>query len=174
MNSIKSVLENQNRYLDDLTEYVNELKIRAGDKMLDKFSEMRQFSMETIKENDIFYIGDATEMLIPSYINKVESFGVISPTNKKPIFHNRFVMPIKDVDGKVLNLVGYSKEADERYVKIESCAEKQDAVNKKFANDDTRIKLFEQKFKTWEWMLKTIVAGVLGTLLTSMLSLILK
>lgn len=116
MNSIKSVLENQNRYLDNLTEYVNELKIRAGDKMLDKFSEMRQFSMETIKENDIFYIGDATEMLIPSYINKVESFGVISPTNKKPIFHNRFVIPIKDIDGRVLNLVGYSKEADERYV----------------------------------------------------------
>ena len=65
-------------------------------------------------------------------------------------------------------------EADERYVKIESCAEKQDAVNKKFANDDTRIKLFEQKVKTWEWMLKTIVAGVIGTLLTSILSLIIK
>ena len=65
-------------------------------------------------------------------------------------------------------------EADERYVKIESCAEKQDAVNKKFANDDTRIKLFEQKVKTWEWMLKTIVAGVIGTLLTSILSLVLK
>lgn len=65
-------------------------------------------------------------------------------------------------------------EADERYVKIESCAEKQEAVNKKFANDDTRIKLFEQKVKTWEWMLKTIVAGVIGTLLTSILSLIIK
>lgn len=65
-------------------------------------------------------------------------------------------------------------EADERYVKIESCAGKQDAVNKKFADDDTRIKLFEQKVKTWEWMLKTIVAGVIGTLLTSILSLIIK
>lgn len=65
-------------------------------------------------------------------------------------------------------------EADERYVKIETCAEKQDAYNKKFANDDTRIKLFEQKIKTWEWMLKTIVAGVIGTLLTSILSLVLK
>lgn len=68
----------------------------------------------------------------------------------------------------------FFEEADERYVKIESCAEKQDAVNKKFANDDTRIKLFEQKVKTWEWMLKTIVAGVIGTLLTSILSLIIK
>jgi ABC-type phosphate/phosphonate transport system permease subunit len=65
-------------------------------------------------------------------------------------------------------------EADERYVKIETCAEKQETYNKKFANDDTRIKLFEQKIKTWEWMLKTIVAGVIGTLLTSILSLVLK
>lgn len=116
MSSLESVLKSQNKYTDELTDYVNELKARAGGKMLDKFAEMRKFSLETIKENDIFYIGDATEMLIPSYINKVESFGVISPTNKKPIFHNRFVMPIKDIDGRVLNLVGYSKEADERYV----------------------------------------------------------
>lgn len=65
-------------------------------------------------------------------------------------------------------------EADERYVKIEDCNEKQANVNKKFANDDTRIKLFEQKVKSWEWMLKTIAAGVVGTLLTSILSIILK
>jgi ABC-type phosphate/phosphonate transport system permease subunit len=65
-------------------------------------------------------------------------------------------------------------EADKRYVKIESCSEKQDTVNEKFANDDTRIKLFEQNVKTWEWMLKTIAAGVIGTLLTSILSLIIK
>lgn len=116
MSNLKSVLDNQDTYCNALTDYVNELRIRAGDRMLDRFAEMRQFSMETIKENDIFYIGDATEMLLPSYIDKVESFGVISPTNKKPIFHNRFVIPIKDIDGRVLNLVGYSKDADERYV----------------------------------------------------------
>ena len=55
-------------------------------------------------------------MLLPNYIDKVESFGVISPTNKRPIFHNRFVIPIMNEEGKVLNLVGYSKEANERYV----------------------------------------------------------
>lgn len=65
-------------------------------------------------------------------------------------------------------------EADERYVKIEDCNEKQTTVNEKFAKDDTRIKLFEQKIKSWEWMLKTIAAGVIGTLLTSILSLIIK
>ena len=84
--------------------------------MLVDFANMRSFSIDTVKEAGIFYIGDATEMLLPSYIDKVEKFGVISPTNKKPIFHDRFVIPILDTDGKVLNLVGYSKNANERYV----------------------------------------------------------
>lgn len=109
-------LQELNDYTDELTAYTNELKDRAGNKMLENFAEIRQFPLEIINQSDIFYIGDATEMLLPKYLGKVESFGVISPTNKKPIFHNRFVIPIKDVNGKVLNLVGYSKEADERYV----------------------------------------------------------
>lgn len=105
-----------NKYTDALTEYTMTLKNRAGDNRLDYFAELRKFPMEVIKDSDIFYIGDATEMLLPRYLGQVEDFGVISPTNKKPIFHNRFIFPIKDIDGRVLNLVGYSKEADERYV----------------------------------------------------------
>lgn len=103
-------------YTDKLTKYVSELQERAGDNQLDYFSNLRKFSLETIKSLGIFYIGDATEMLLPNYLDMVEQFGVISPTNKRPIFHNRFVFPIKDINGKVLNLVGYSKEAAERYV----------------------------------------------------------
>jgi DNA primase len=109
-------IEEFNEYTDKLTEYVYELKSRAGNKKLDYFAELRQFPMSVIESSDIFYIADATEMLIPKYLGSVEDFGVISPTNKKPIFHNRFVIPIKDTNGKILNLVGYSKEADERYV----------------------------------------------------------
>lgn len=109
-------LEDMKSYTDALTEYTKELQDRAGDRMLKEFSEMRGFSYEIIEESDIFYINDATEMLIPKYLNQVENFGVISPTNKKPIYHNRYVIPIKDIHGKVLNLVGYSKEANERYV----------------------------------------------------------
>lgn len=103
-------------YTKGLTEYTMALKERAGDKKLDYFAELRKFPMDIIKKSDIFYIDDATEMLLPRYLGQVEDFGVISPTNKKPIFHNRFVIPIKDINGNVLNLVGYSKEADERYV----------------------------------------------------------
>lgn len=104
------------KFLDDLTKYTYELKERSGDRMLQEFAAMRAFPYEIVKTSDIFYINDATEMLIPSYLDKVEDFGIISPTNKKPIYHNRFVIPIKDIDGRVLNLVGYSKDANERYV----------------------------------------------------------
>jgi hypothetical protein len=65
-------------------------------------------------------------------------------------------------------------EADEKYVAVDECNGKQKTVNDKFANDDTRIKLFEQKMKSWEWMFKLIATGTVGTLITSILSLILK
>lgn len=116
MNNLEAAFNNYDEYTDELTEYTMALKKRAGDKMLQYFADLRQIPLDEIIRSDIFYIDDATEMLLPQYLNKVESFGVISPTNKKPIFHNRFVMPIKDIDGRVLNLVGYSKEANERYV----------------------------------------------------------
>lgn len=109
-------VEEFNRYTDRLTDYVNELKVRAGDKKLDYFAQLRKMPRGILDELDVFYIDDATEMLLPRYLGEVEDFGVISPTNRKPIFHNRFVFPIKDTDGRILNLVGYSKEADERYV----------------------------------------------------------
>lgn len=116
MNDIGIKLKEMEDFNDRLTDYTMELRARAGNRMLDNFAEMRSLPMDAILESDIFYIGDATEMLLPSYLGMVEDFGVISPTNKKPIFHNRYVMPIKDTQGKVVNLVGYSKEADERYV----------------------------------------------------------
>jgi DNA primase len=114
-NVSKAILD-MAEYNKGLTEYVNVLQERAGDNKLAEFAEARQFNIDTINESGIFYIGDAAEMLIPSYLNQVEAFGVISPTNKKPIFHNRYVIPIKNEDGTVANLVGYSKDADERYV----------------------------------------------------------
>lgn len=66
------------------------------------------------------------------------------------------------------------KVLDDRYVQIADCDNKQNDVNKRFSNDDTRIKLFEQKMKSWEWMFKLIATGTVGTLITSILSLILK
>lgn len=105
-----------NEYTELLTEYTEDLIDRAGDKNLDYFAKLRGFNIDTVKAQRIFYIGEATEMLLPDYIDVITKLGVISNTNHKPIFHNRFVMPIMDRNGKVLNLVGYSKEANERYV----------------------------------------------------------
>lgn len=116
MSDILQEFNSMEQYTKNLTAYTKALQTRAGDKMLQYFAEMRKFPIDIITSSDIFYIGDATEMLLPSYLGQVEEFGVISPTNKRPIFHNRFVIPIKDINGNVLNLVGYSKEADERYV----------------------------------------------------------
>ena len=60
------------------------------------------------------------------------------------------------------------------FVQIDDCSATQGENDKKFHNDDTRIKLFEQKMKSWEWMFKLIATGTVGTLITSILSLILK
>ena len=65
-------------------------------------------------------------------------------------------------------------KADNKYVHIDDCNTIQTENNKKFSNDDTRIKLFEQKMKSWEWLFKLIATGTIGTLLTSILSLVLK
>lgn len=63
---------------------------------------------------------------------------------------------------------------DQYYVRKEACTEAQTENAKKFANDDTRIQLFEQKMASWEWLFKLIATGTIGTLVTSILALILK
>lgn len=95
MSNIELLLQDMDNFNDRLTDYTKELQSRADESKLLNFCEMRKMPLDVVKESDIFYIGDATEMLLPSYLGLVEDFGVISPTNKKPIFHNRYVMPIK-------------------------------------------------------------------------------
>ena len=113
---INNEINKYNKYCEEFTEYVNELNNRSSDKMKEKFAELRGFKVDTVHESDIFYIGSSTEMLLPSYIEKLETFGVISRTNKKVIYHDRYIIPIKNIKGQVINLVGYSKEANERYI----------------------------------------------------------
>ena len=63
---------------------------------------------------------------------------------------------------------------DDYYVRTDECNVIQTENNKKFSNDDTRIRLFEQKMQSWEWLFKLIATGTIGTLVTSVLALILK
>lgn len=115
MKELEETLEKK-KYNRTFTEYVNELRIRSNQNNLDYFAELRDFPIETVKEAGIVYVADMAEMLLPKYMDIVDELGVISNTNKKPIFKDRFVIPILNADGEVENLVGYSKDADERYV----------------------------------------------------------
>lgn len=114
--SLIEVIEKKDQELQDFNLYIDTLRARASEEKLQEFADFRKFKVETVKDAGIFYIGDMAEMIHPEFYSKLESFGVISPTNKRPIFHNRYLIPIKDVKGNVLNVVGYSAEADERYV----------------------------------------------------------
>ena len=109
-------LKAKDNYNEKLSQYTEALRLRSNKDKLSELAEMRKFPLEVLEEAGIFYIGSMAEMMLPNYIDSLNSLGVISSTNNKPIFNERWVMPIKDIDGKTQNLVGYSNKADERYI----------------------------------------------------------
>lgn len=111
-----NALQEMQVYLDRYTEYVRVLEGRGSQDKLKGLSQLRGFNIGTLKEHNIFWIGAMNEMLAPEFLDELYPFGVISERNHKPIFNNRWVIPIKNELGQVLNLVGYSNEKDERYV----------------------------------------------------------
>lgn len=116
MSKYSDVLKAKERYTEELTEYVNKLRTKTTDEQLSVYAAMREIDISAVKKFQMFYIGSPAEMLLPNYIDRVVDFGVISSTNNKPIFSDRYIIPILDTSGKVLNLVGYKKDADERYI----------------------------------------------------------
>lgn len=113
---IGEILKAKEVYEERLTNYGLELISRSKDIKLEEFATLRDFKVETVKECGIFYIEEMHEMLLPSYIDDLPTLGVISETNHKPIFRHRWVIPIKNQRGFIQNFVGYSPEADERYI----------------------------------------------------------
>ena len=80
-----------------------------------------------------------------------------------------------EIDRKISESEQRQFEANsEKFVLVNDCNDVQEKNNSRFSNDDTRIKLFEQKIKGWEWIFKLIATGTIGTLVTSIFSLILK
>ena len=65
-------------------------------------------------------------------------------------------------------------KAEERYVKIETCSEKQEAVNNKLSKDDKRIELLIHDFKVIKWLITTVAVSSIGALVVSFFELILK
>lgn len=109
-------LEEKREYEQRLTEYTLALHKRSNKEKIAELAQIRNMPVEVLEEQGVFYIGAMTEMMLPKYIDSLQEFGVISPTNNKPIFNNRWVFPIKTPDGLVQNLVGYSPYSDERYI----------------------------------------------------------
>ena len=66
------------------------------------------------------------------------------------------------------------KALEPYFVRKAECAEIQTKNSDKFANDDKKIELLTQRLDGFGWILKTIAVGAIGTLVTSLLNLILK
>lgn len=63
---------------------------------------------------------------------------------------------------------------DDRYVLQSECNEKQENVNKKFANDDKRIDKLFDRLNTWDKLLWVIATASIGALVVAFFELILK
>ena len=66
------------------------------------------------------------------------------------------------------------KELDDRYVLQSDCNDKQEAVNKKLANDDKRIDKLLDRFNTVSKLLWVIASSVIGAVILELLGLIFK
>lgn len=107
------------RYCERFNSYVT--KLRSNSKVLHpekihELSEIRLIPEETLESAGVFYIGAMEEMVLPDFVDSLPEFGVVSNTNNMVIFRERYVIPIYDSAGNILNLVGYSYLSDVRYV----------------------------------------------------------
>lgn len=66
------------------------------------------------------------------------------------------------------------KVFDDRYVLQSDCNDKQNANNKRFANDDKRIEKLIDRFNTWDKLLWIIASASIGALVVAFFELILK
>lgn len=66
------------------------------------------------------------------------------------------------------------KVFDDRYVMQSDCSERQENINKKFANDDKRIEKLMERFNVWDKLLWVIASAVVSALVVALIDLILK
>lgn len=78
-------------------------------------------------------------------------------------------MPIDHED-----ITELKKVFDDRYVMQADCSERQEGINKKFANDDKRIERLIDKLAVWDKLLWVIASASVGALVAAFLELILK
>lgn len=66
------------------------------------------------------------------------------------------------------------KVFDDRYVMQSDCTEKQEQVNKKFANDDKRIEIIAHDFGTIKKLMWAVASASIGSLVVAFFELILR
>ena len=114
--TVEDTIKDRHDFRTLFTEYVNDLYTLSNKEMQIELSKLRKIPVSSIEKSYIFWVGNSVEMLIPKYISFLERFGLVSESNGKPIFNNRWIIPIKDKDNLVQALVGYSNVSDNRYV----------------------------------------------------------
>lgn len=65
-------------------------------------------------------------------------------------------------------------ELDDRYVLRSDCNDKQDAVNKKFSNDDKRIAIISHDFETIKKLMWAVTSSSIGSLVVAFFEFIFK
>lgn len=66
------------------------------------------------------------------------------------------------------------KVFDDRYVMQSDCTEKQEQVNKRFANDDKRIEIIAHDFGVIKKLMWAVATASIGTLVVAFFELILR
>jgi hypothetical protein len=66
------------------------------------------------------------------------------------------------------------KVFDDRYMMQSDCTEKQEQVNKKFANDDKRIEIIAHDFGTIKKLMWAVASASIGSLVVAFFELILR
>lgn len=113
---VDEVLSAMREHGERFTDYVDYIFERSDKEALNELATLRQFSPETLKAQKVFYVPKSgASLMVPKYQEHLRSFGVLSDRNK-PVFYNRWVFPIFNTRGQVVNLVGYSPTSKDRYL----------------------------------------------------------
>lgn len=113
---VEQALSAMREHGERFTEYVNYIFERSDKDALQELATLRQFSLETLKAHKVFYVPKSgASLMVPKFQEHLRSFGVLSDQNK-PVFYNRWVFPIFNSKGHVVNLVGYSPYTKDRYL----------------------------------------------------------
>lgn len=106
-------------YTRKMNEYVITIREQSRIKYSDAIKELaekRLFDIDTLEKLGVFYIGEQVDMITPLYMDLLNDFGVISSVDGKIMFRDRYMFPVKDCGGNVLNLCGYTYGSDVKYL----------------------------------------------------------